>query len=88
MATERNGRGHRAYRRKAQHLRNKQLPCAWCGHPIDYTLPPNNPLAFTADHTQPLATGGHLYNQELQPMHRKCNATKGATTPPTLRPAG
>lgn len=68
-----------AYRRKALSLRHRttrhNLPCAWCGEPIDTTLPYQHPQAFTADHVTALANGGDILG-ELQPMHRACNSRK------------
>lgn len=72
----RDGKGHRAYRRKRERLKRLGLPCAWCGEEINYDLPPQHPLAFTADHPTAIANGGDLVNQDLKPMHRRCNATK------------
>lgn len=85
-ATNRNGKGHRSFRRQAKILRRKGLPCAWCGKPIPDDVPPNHPLAFTADHGDPLAAGGSLHKQELAPMHRSCNAKKGTSRPVVIRP--
>lgn len=82
----RNGRGHRAYRRKRKILERKGLPCFWCGYPIDYSLPYTDPMSYTADHPVPISAGGHLVKQDLEPMHRACNAKKGAKVPVTLRP--
>jgi hypothetical protein len=80
MGTSRDGQGHRAYRRKQAALKRRthdeQLPCAWCGQPIDTTLPDTDAMSFTADHPEPLAAGGHLVAQDLAPMHRRCNAIK------------
>lgn len=81
----RNSFGHRAFRRSAKALRNRVahegLPCAWCGKPIDLTLPPTDPMSFTADHPQAIAAGGRLAGQQLQPMHRRCNSAKGDAQP-------
>ena len=85
--SDRNGRGHRAYRRKQARLKREQRPCGWCGKPIDYALHHNDPMSFTADHPEAIANGGHLYAQEMVPMHRKCNASKGTSAAPTIRPA-
>lgn len=87
----RNGRGHRAYRRKALQLRNRyqrlNLPCSWCGRPFDWDLDPQDSEAFTADHTEAIANGGHLVAQDLTGMHRSCNARKGSSTLPVIRSA-
>jgi hypothetical protein len=34
-------------------------------------------MSFTADHPEAVNNGGHLFAQELAPMHRRCNAMKG-----------
>ena len=88
----RNGKGHQAYRRAQRQLRahyqTANLPCAWCGKPFDWTITnPNDPMAFTADHTTPIAQGGPLVGQQLKGMHRRCNALKSDDTPPMIRPA-
>lgn len=72
----RDGKGHRAYRRKRERLKREGRPCAWCGEPIDYALPYQHQMAFTADHPDALNNGGDLVAQDLKPMHRRCNATK------------
>lgn len=92
VATNRDGRGHRAYRRKRRILRNhyqrNNLPCDWCGKPFDWTLADSqHPDAFTADHPDAIANGGHLVSQALVGMHRSCNAKKGSQVTPTIRPA-
>jgi hypothetical protein len=78
----RNGPGHRAYRRAVARLRRRVelegLACDWCGQPFDLTLEPNDRRAFTADHPDALANGGALVGQQLHPLHRVCNAEKGA----------
>lgn len=72
-----NRTSHRAYRRKRQRLKQHQdLVCAWCGQPIDTTLPWTDPMAFQADHETPVSKGGHNLGP-LQPMHRRCNAQRG-----------
>jgi len=80
MNSARSGAGHRAYRRAQAALkrrtRDEQLPCSWCGMPIDTSLPVGDALSFTADHPEALNAGGRLAGQELSPMHRKCNAQK------------
>lgn len=54
-----------------------QPPCAICGQPIDYTLPHDNPMAYTVDHIIPIAAGGPDTLNNLQPAHRDCNRQKG-----------
>lgn len=81
----RNGKGHRAYKRKAAALKRRtareNLPCGsgsdfGCGEPIDTTLHYQDPMAFTADHPVAITNGGDLVKQDLHPFHRKCNRQK------------
>jgi hypothetical protein len=83
----RDGKGHRAYRRKQGQLKRRtareHLPCGYgspsgwgCGEQIDTTLPSTHKRSFTADHDDALDNGGHLVHQELVPMHRDCNSRK------------
>lgn len=78
----RDGVGHRAYRRKRDALKRRAkslgLVCVHCGVPFDWTITdPNASGAFTADHPDALANGGHLVRQDLGPMHKGCNSRKG-----------
>lgn len=57
-------------------LKAKRLPCAICGHPIDYTLPYLHPMEFVADHIIPDAKGGPDTLANKQPAHRRCNRDK------------
>lgn len=90
-AQVRNGVGHRAYRRERERLRRKaraeDMPCAWCGRPIDYDAESNAPDSFTADHPVAVARGGALVGQELEPFHRRCNASKSDAVQVILRDA-
>lgn len=77
----RDGVGGKAYRRQSKALKRKTemqgLVCAWCGEPIDTTLPSIHPRSFTMDHPTAVANGGSLTGQQGKPMHRGCNAAKG-----------
>lgn len=84
----RDGRGHRAYRRKRDALRRRveaeglvcgagSDPPSGCGQPFDLTLPDTSSMGFTADHPEALANGGHLVYQVLVPLHNRCNVLKG-----------
>lgn len=83
MSTQniRNGKGHRAYRRKRDALKRRaqreNMTCSWCGQPFDFTLDYNHPLAFTADHPEAIGNGGDLVKQDLEPMHKSCNSKRG-----------
>lgn len=91
----RDGKGHRAYRRKQEALKRRtkreNLPCGYgsptgdgCGEPIDTTLPKGDRMSFTADHPEALDNGGHLVTQTLVPMHLGCNSRKGNRAPVIL----
>lgn len=77
----RSGKGGKAYRKKRENLKRRvakdNLPCVWCGKAIDTSLDKNDPMSFTADHPKAVANGGHISDQELEPMHRRCNSQKG-----------
>lgn len=81
----RNGRGHRAYRRAQANLKARtkrdNLPCAWCGQPINTDLPATHRLSFTADHPVAINNGGRLTGQALEPMHKACNSQKSDREP-------
>lgn len=54
------------------------LPCALCGKPIDYSLPPGHPLCYELDEIVPVSLGGDpLDPDNVQPAHRICNQRKG-----------
>jgi len=87
----RDGKGHRAYRRKQAALkrrtRDENLPCGhgsthgWgCGEPIDTSLPAGHRMSFTADHETALGNGGRLLGA-LVPMHLSCNSRKSDHAP-------
>ena len=89
MANAYRGKGSSTYQRKQAALKRQcktlGTGCSNCGNPFDYDNP-NSPRGFTADHVTPLATGGRLLGP-LVPLCRACNARKGKTTAPTIRPA-
>lgn len=82
-------------RRSNGSLRNKQRkemaarqePCALCGNPIDYSLPPGDPWSFELDEIVPVSRfreGGYESAEQCaqdpanhQPAHRVCNRMKG-----------
>lgn len=82
---DRHGRDQRGYRRKAARLKRQGGDCWICKQPIDPTLDWRHPMAFTADHVQPLSQGGDLYG-ETRPAHRSCNSSRGDGTRPTRQP--
>lgn len=88
----RDGKGHRAYRRKQDALKrrtkNEHLPCGYaspsgwgCGEQIDTTLDYKHRMSFTADHDVAIDNGGSLVGQVLVPMHRSCNSRKSNHAP-------
>lgn len=86
MPHARLGRNTQAYRRaRARLKRNGPHICWLCGHEINTELDYRHPLSFTADHVDPLSTGGHVLG-ELKPAHRSCNSRRGnGTTTSTER---
>lgn len=72
------GRSGRPWARVKKRL--KELfplgPCALCGHIIPPGLPPNHPLAYTADHKIPRSLGGPSTLENAQPAHRRCNSLR------------
>lgn len=74
------GRTDKAFRDARARL--KALPgsdiCWQCGQKIDMTLPWNDPMEWTADHVQSIASGGDPYAlSNLKPAHRSCNSKRG-----------
>lgn len=85
-ADPRKGTGANAYLRLRKQLKHRTMKtnavCAHCGQPFDWTLPPQHPMAFTADHVDAIANGGDLLG-ELQALHRPGDATaRRAVTSP------
>lgn len=80
------GRTSHSFRRLTANLRAQRRPCCHCGQRIDYTLEPNDPRAFTAEHIKPLSTHPHLAEDpgNLDAAHKACNSSRG-TGP--MRPA-
>lgn len=75
---------YRNYQRRVA-LRNRVasmgLPCALCGRPIDYSLPPGDPMAYELDEIVPVSLGGDpLDPDNVQPAHRICNQRKSNRT--------
>ena len=75
----------KTYRLRAigEELRRKHGPCYLCGQPINYTLPHDNPMAFTIEHVKPRSTHPHLENDPTNcvPAHAKCNKSRGNADP-------
>lgn len=70
-----NGARRRSVRKR---LASMGLPCAICGDPIDYGLPPGLWGSFEVDEITPYSLGGsELDLDNLQPAHRLCNELKG-----------
>lgn len=76
-ANPRRANGHRRTRlRRVVAARGE--PCAICGQPIDYSLPPGDPMSFELDEIVPVSRGGDpLDIRNVQPTHRICNERKG-----------
>jgi hypothetical protein len=79
-------RQHRSWRNARETYKQRcaqaNEPCHLCGQPIDYTLSGRDPWGFTADHIEPIATGGRLLpgDQGLRPAHLRCNSARGDGT--------
>ena len=67
--------------RTQAHQRNDH--CWLCGKPIDWTAPPQSPMAFEIDHALPRATHPHLAYEttNLRTAHSACNRRRGNTPP-------
>ena len=53
-------------------------PCALCGGPIDYSLPPGHPMSYELDEIVPVSRGGDPFDPDnVQPAHRICNERRG-----------
>ena len=57
-------------------LATRPAICAYCGQPIDLTLPGTHPDGPTVDHLIPVSRGGTDTPSNLAPMHQRCNAAK------------
>lgn len=70
----------RSYRNKVTRERKKAerngATCHLCLQAIDMTLPYLDKWAWTLDHLDSLASGGHINGTTL-PAHRRCNSAKG-----------
>lgn len=68
-------------------LKERGDPCHICGMPIDYSLPPGDPLSFEADEVVPVSRyweGGYPNPQacamdisNIKAAHRICNQRRG-----------
>ena len=73
MGNPRRSNGHRRDSARRT-VRSWGRPCAICGRPIDYSLPPGDPWSFEVDEIVPVSKGGSPYDTaNLQPAHRRCN---------------
>lgn len=65
--------------RAVRAVRDQRLPCAICGHPIDYTLAARTRWSFTVDEIVPRSVGGSATDPaNLRPAHQTCNSRRGA----------
>ena len=88
MATNpRRANGHRRDRLRRRVLAAYDA-CAICGHPVDKTLPPNDPGAPEVDEIIPVSLGGNPLDwTNVQLAHRRCNQRKGNRITPAERQA-
>lgn len=59
----------------AANLRAARRPCFICQQPIDYSLPWDDPQAFTVEHIKPRSTHPHLVTDpgNCVSSHARCN---------------
>lgn len=70
-----NGSRRTALRRRVAAM---GMPCWICGLPIDYGLPPGDPLSFEVDELVPVSKGGSpLDPSNVAAAHRCCNGWRG-----------
>lgn len=78
MGNPRRANGSRRDKVRAT-VRSWGRPCAICGQPIDYSLPPGHPDSFEVDEIVPVSKGGSPFDVgNCQPAHRRCNQWRGA----------
>ena len=82
-------RNEHAYIKRRDALKRRTmklgLPCHLCGNPFDWSLDWKHPMSFTADHIEPVATGGSMTG-ELRPAHRSCNSRRQTTPLDDVKP--
>lgn len=66
-------------RKIGKQLKAQRGPCTLCGQPIDYSLPHDDPEAFTIEHIFPRSTHPHLENDPANTVaaHASCNKKRG-----------
>lgn len=71
-------RSTRRYKQLREDQRKRRLPCWICGGPIDYAASKGEPLAFTADHVQPVVTHPEraLDPTNIKSAHTRCNSRR------------
>jgi 5-methylcytosine-specific restriction endonuclease McrA len=77
-------RRSRRGQRLARELKAQHRPCWLCGQAIDYSLPPDDDMAFSVDHIKPWSTHPELREDfaNLAAAHQKCNKQRGNKPPP------
>jgi hypothetical protein len=58
-------------------IERDQGVCQICGEPVDFSLPPYDPMSRSFDHIIPLAKGGPHSMTNVQLSHLNCNVRKG-----------
>ena len=70
--------GNRRYRRRrARVLAPQRIWCHLCGEEIDKSLRAPHPMSASADHVEPVASGGAQHGA-LAPAHLICNSRRQA----------
>ena len=72
-------RGRELREEHREHAQAYNLPCARCGHPIDYTSPSSTRWAYECGHKQPVSKHPDLVYEwdNLQAEHSHCNRAAG-----------
>lgn len=79
------------YRKNREILKRQyrmgNIPCHYCGLPIDFDAPTDSPLSFTVDHVIPYSAGGSDSMSNLVGAHRACNRAKSDYLAAPLEPS-
>lgn len=71
--------GGRRAQQAAEQVKALRRPCCICGQRIDYSLPPDDAMAFTLEHLKPRSTHPELMYDPSNwaAAHATCNKARG-----------